>query len=398
MTGISVAFTVLCIANPKACFGSCPTFYAFDGEKMVLQAESFSSSVMPLLENNDIDALYNIKPQSRFLELQMKNEALETHIIRSADLLAFKKPIGGRVLSTPDNEFYEITNFMQPLKAVDSEGDISEKICAFDGNERFSKADSNNLSEKEVIDLSFRNNQTSNKGLVVAFRQTLLTTFLFYQSLAYMGNSVGYYFAEIERNKNYFKSKLKSPGELLGGIEVFYQDTNATWLKAGEFNETGPIASNIQVLRINSFKGDLNIQLRMARGMWRLDYVSMVDIGDEVNPLRILPKSSFPSELAEQNVITSLSDQEKVLVTYPGDQVSLQYELPDTYADYDYFLSAQGYYLEWIRDEWTVEENKDKVADLFFNPNKYLNDLAPQFKKIEADMEESFWRSKYVLP
>lgn len=398
LTGISVAATIYCISNPKACFGSCPTFYAFEGEKMILQAESFSSSVMPVLETNDIDALYNIKPQNRFLELRMKNEALETHSIRNADLLALQKPIGGRVLAAPVNEFYEVTNFKQPIKAVASEGDISEKICSFDGNERFSTADSNNLSEKEVIELTFRNNQTSNKGLVVAFRQTLLTTFLFYQSLAYMGNSVGHYFAEVERNKNYFKSKLKSPGELLGGIEVFYQDTNATWLKAGEFNETGPIASNIQVLPINSIKGDLNIQLRMAKGMWRLDYASMVDIGDEVNPLRIQPKSSLPSELADQNVITSLSDPEKVLVTYPGDQVSLQYELPDNYADYDYFLDAQGYYLEWIRDEWTVEENKDKVSELIFNPNKYLKDLAPQFKKIEADMEESFWRSKYVLP
>ena len=93
LTGISVAATIYCISNPKACFGSCPTFYAFDGEKMTLQAESFSSSVMPVLETNDIDALYNIKSINRFLELQMKNEALETHIIRHADFLALQKPI-----------------------------------------------------------------------------------------------------------------------------------------------------------------------------------------------------------------------------------------------------------------------------------------------------------------
>ena len=113
---------------------------------------------------------------------------------------------------------------------------------------------------------------------------------------------------------------------------------------------------------------------------------------------RIQPKSSIPSELGDQNVISSLTDPDKTLVTYPGDQISLQYKLPDDYTDYDYFLDAQGYYLEWIREEWIVEENKKKVTELFFNPNKYLKDLAPQFKKIEADMEKSFWRSKYVLP
>lgn len=398
LTGISIAATIYCISNPKACFGSCPTFYAFDWEKMTLQAESFSSSVMPALEAEDIDALYNIKPKNRFLELQMKNEALETHIVRRADLLALHKPIDGRVLTAPDNKFYGATNFNQPVNAVASEGDVSEKICSFDGNERFSATDSNDLAKKEIIDLTFRNIQPVNKGLVVAFRQTLLTTFLFYQSLAYMGNSIGYYFADVERNRNFFKSKLKSPGEMLGGIEVFYQDANANWIKAGEFNETGPIASNIQVLPLNNFKGDLNIQLRMAKGMWRLDFVSMVDIGDEVNPIRIQPKSSLPSKLADQDVMSILNNQDRALVTYPGDQISLQYELPDDYANYDYFLDAQGYYLEWIREEWTVEENHDKVSELFLNPKKYLKDLAPQFKKIESDMEESFWRSKYVLP
>jgi hypothetical protein len=61
-------------------------------------------------------------------------------------------------------------------------------------------------------------------------------------------------------------------------------------------------------------------------------------------------------------------------------------------------LETQGYYLEWMRNEWLAEENQHKVHELLFNPNKYLKDLTPQFKIIEADMEESFWRSKYVIP
>ena len=36
-TGASLLVTALCAANPKMCFGSCPTFYASDGEKDVLQ-------------------------------------------------------------------------------------------------------------------------------------------------------------------------------------------------------------------------------------------------------------------------------------------------------------------------------------------------------------------------
>ena len=38
VTGVSLAVTAMCLANPKACFGSCPTFYATDGTSEVLQA------------------------------------------------------------------------------------------------------------------------------------------------------------------------------------------------------------------------------------------------------------------------------------------------------------------------------------------------------------------------
>jgi hypothetical protein len=400
VTGISLAATIYCIANPKACFGSCPTFYAFDGKKMTLQAEGFSSSIMPSLESADVDALYDIKPHNRYLEIVLKNEALETHVIKSVDILAVKKPMGGRIYSTPTEKFVEAYNHSEPSRAITKEGDVIEKICSLDGDERFSTADSADLTEKEIIDLTFKSSTLTKKGLVLAFRQTLLTTFLFYQSLAYMGNSVGLYIAEFERNKNFFKSKLKSPGQLLGGMEVLQKDAVGNWIKCGEFNETGPIAINIQVLPLFKLENDenINIQLKMAKGMWRIDYAALVDVGEEVQPSRIKPNSSTPTEIAEQNVISSLNDSGKTLVTLPGDEVSLSYKLPDNYANYDLFLEAQGYYLEWIREDWIAEENQSKISELLFNPNKYLKDLTPQFKKIEGDMEESFWRSKYVIP
>ena len=215
-----------------------------------------------------------------------------------------------------------------------------------------------------------------------------------------MGNSVGAFFADIERNRSFFSSKLKSPEQLLGGIEVLEKDKDGNWIKCGEFNETGPIATNIQVIPLIKLEDNetINVRLIMAKGMWRIDYTSMFNIGEEVQPIRIKPSSSTPTELAEQNVISSLNDSTKTLVTLPGDEVSLFYTLPEEYSNYDLFLEAQGYYLEWIREDWIAEENQSKISELLFNPNKYLKDLTPQFKKIEGDMEESFWRSKYVIP
>ena len=51
--------TISCITCPKCCFGSCPTYYASDGDTTILQAEGFSSSIAPVYERTDIDMLYH---------------------------------------------------------------------------------------------------------------------------------------------------------------------------------------------------------------------------------------------------------------------------------------------------------------------------------------------------
>lgn len=400
VTIITGIFTIVCIANPKACFGSCPTFYINDGSDYKLQAEGFSSSISPSLEEKDIDALYNFKPKSENLELQLRNEAYETHIIRSANILAAPKPDQGRVLRTPENKFFQVNKLIDISRAVSSEGDCSEKLCAFDGIERFSPADSFNLAEKEEIELSFIRLTEGNKGLVIASRQTLLTTFLFYQTLSYMGSTASYWFADLERNPGMFRNLLENPRKEMGGIEILVQNEKGKYIKVEELNEHGPIASDIQIVPVGYLNenSSLNIKLRMTKGLWRIDYAALADLGEEVQPVILSPVSTFPEYFEGSKVTSLLNDHDSVLVTFPGDKYFLNYKLPENINDYDYFLESQGYYLEWIRGEWLTEEDNSKVYQMFLNPKQYFKDLAPQFKKIELEMEETFWSSKYVLP
>ena len=44
VTGASLGMNIYCAANPKACFGSCPTFCSKNGDTWRLEAEGFSSS------------------------------------------------------------------------------------------------------------------------------------------------------------------------------------------------------------------------------------------------------------------------------------------------------------------------------------------------------------------
>ena len=404
LTLVTGVFTVVCIANPKACFGSCPTFYAYNGYDYIVQSEGFSSSISPALEERDVDALYRIKPVSEDFEVQLRNEAYETHIIRSANILAAPKPEGGRVFATPDGKYLQAINITEASSITAAEGDISEKLCSFDGAERFSEADSNDLAAKETIEVTFYGPALDSMGIVIAARQTLLTTFLFYQTLSYMGTNAGDWLANVERNKNQFKQLLDNPRNVLGNIEVLIQNEKDEWEKIGEVGETGPIATDIKIVPLSNISNrvkdnsSINVKLRMAKGLWRIDYVALADIVKEVTPEIIFPSTSSPEFVKNINVTELLANSDSVLVTFPGDKYLLNYKLPADYYNYELFMESQGYYLEWMRNEWLGEENAERVYQMFLNPEQFYKDLAPQFKKVEAEMEETFWSSKYVYP
>jgi hypothetical protein len=405
LTVITGIFAIVCLANPKACFGSCPTFYADNGLDYIVQAEGFSSSISPSLEEKDVDALYRIKPASDNFVVQLKNEAYETHVIRSANILALPKPEGGRVYSTPGGEFIQAKNLLEPASAIASEGDCSEKLCSFDGEERFSAADSNDLAAQEIIELTFNGVPTGNVGLVIASRQTLLTTFLLYQTLAYMGTKAGDWLAALERNSPEFKNLFKSR-PTFGSIDVLILNNKGEWIKAGEIGETGPIATDIKLIPLKDLipiQNDSNvsqykIRLRMTMGLWRIDYAALAELGESVDPIVIKPSSAFPQKVNSSDVVELLSSPDSLLLTFPGDKFILNYQLPPDFTRYELFMESQGYYLEWMRQEWLSEENPARVYQMLFNPEQYYKDLAPLFKEIEAEMEKTFWSSKYVYP
>ena len=91
-------------------------------------------------------------------------------------------------------------------------------------------------------------------------------------------------------------------------------------------------------------------------------------------------------------------DPARALVTGPGDEYRLVYELPDDGADHELFLESRGYYLEWIRDDWVRQADRAHATSMLRNPRKALRQLAPEFKHQEASLEREFWNSRYARP
>jgi hypothetical protein len=395
ITGITAALAGYCAADPKTCFGSCPTFYVTDGTRDVLQAEGFSASIAPSLEARDVDALFRARPGGREVRVKMVNEAYETHVVRFANLLAVPRAPNRRVFADAGGSFWSVTEPVPPSRCVAPEGDCTGTLASFDEKERWSKADSTDLATRETVDLVFDTGSEA-PALVVASRQSLLPTYLLYQAFAYLGTSAGQWLAALERADKTTATRVGALAAALGGIDVLVPDGAGGWDSVATIRETGPLAADVRLIPLPSATNPVRVRLRMAKGAWRLDAVGLASLKGSVEAVRLAPAEVFAGERLAPEVRAQLLAPINTLVTFPGDAYTLVYRLPDEAERYELFLETKGYYLEWMRTEWLAEENLLRAAALFLDPAGSLRRLAPEFKRVEPQIEAAFWRSKFA--
>lgn len=398
MAGVDVLVGVFCLLNPKACFGSCPTFYIYENNSLhYADAEGFTNSISPSMEYFDIDALSNHKTVNNTFSITMKNEALETHCVNEVKMLAYPISKGERVYQSPNNEFFLCENNYSISKATAEEGDITALLASHDFQERFSLSDENNLNSKEEIFLIFDNiKNTENLGLNLNFRQTLMSTYLFYSAMGYMGDKVGDIFAMLETNEK-IRDRFDAVSKVLGGIECFVWDEKSNkWIQQEGVNEAGPIAINKQFIPFKNAQSNsqVKVKLRLNKGLWRLDYVSLTNIKKQVTPLELTPTSVYNKGELDNVALTNITSPDKYLISMPGSEYKFNFTLNEEYDNYDFFLYSKGYYLEWMREHWIKDQDLAKLKQMVINPKKHLKQEAQSYKEYESIMEEQFWNSR----
>jgi len=390
------ALGVFCLINPKACFGSCPTFYLNPNSNYhYADAEGFSSATLPRLAYADADALPQLPAQSNF-EINMRNEAMETHVIKGVRLKVFPKEEGKTVLQTSDQRFYSISNAFQPVKATGFEGNILPALLKEDHFERFSLAHSSSMQHQETVELEFEKSEINRLGLQLSFRQTLMTTYLFYSALDDMGEDFAEYYAKMESTGESFMQHFSPMKKLLGGIQVeVFDESKKQWISAGNFGEIGPIAIEKQMIELPQFssKNRVKIRLKMNQGLWRIDAAKLVGIDKEVQPIVVEPSGMY-DRITKKNV--PLPTSEKPLVTFPGRQVQWKFSLPSPGNEWVAFLESEGYYLEWSRSSWTKDKNMGRLMSMGLTPKSFLKKEIKAYKKFEETMEREFWDSRFT--
>lgn len=146
--------------------------------------------------------------------------------------------------------------------------------------------DGEDLAARETTELAFP--ATSGRtGIVIGARQSMVTTFLLYQGLSYLGTHASAWLAALERDRS---SRVggRALQTLLGGIEVQLERDGA-WQTVGEVYETGPLATDVHVVLLPEGARAERVRPRLARGGWRIDHVALAAISGEVAPLRVAP-------------------------------------------------------------------------------------------------------------
>jgi len=393
-TVLAGAVTIACLADPKSCFGSCPTFYLDEAQDRPV-AEGFSGSVARSLEATDIDYLAEAHATGRSFAITMRNEALETHAVRSVRLLVAARPDGGSVVAAGDGRMYAASEPAAPARCESRDGDCTALVSRRDGRAWFSRADSTDLGASDSVDLLFPAIGGS-AALVVTARQSLASTYVFYQSLAYAGSRAGEILAAVEREGASAFGGAWTLMHRLGSVEVLLRSTDGTWRPVGAFGEPGPIAADRQAVPLGSVAaGPVRLRLRFARGAWRFDELGLVALGSLVRPIALDPARVERGGVADTLALARLRDPNRYLVTNRGDQYRIVFDLPADGANLEFFLESTGYYYEWMRPEWLREENPAMLALIAVNPAAALRAMAPGYARLEPRFEELFWASRF---
>ncbi|MBS1978908.1 MAG: hypothetical protein JST46_16160 [Bacteroidetes bacterium] len=392
---LTIPTALACLMNPKGCFGSCPTFHVGHDNGQRLVAEGFSASICKSMEEIDVDWVDCGMPTGDSLEVIVKNEALETHMIKSVNLLDFTRHPDCRITRSVDQHYFEVKNESVPVSASHNKNSILMLISARDDQEWFSTSDSTNLAEKEEVCLDFLN-LGSAQALLLDIRQSLLTTYLFYHALSVTGRATGYYYSEIERGNRNLLKRLQKFYDHLGGIEVFLMNDEGRWHRLGTVKEPGPIASDRHmVLLPQVISPVIHLKLRLSKGLWRINYACITQVEREVFPVRLTPEALMAGTRPEQQKLSQLTDENKYLVTFPGEEYRIRFPAI-AQPDHEYFIESRGYYIEWMREEWLKYENQAQAKSMMMFPKAFLKKIAPLYKQAEPAMEKAFWASKYT--
>ena len=396
---IGIGVGIACAIDPK-CFGSCPTYYTDSAGTPVLEAEGFSYSVAPLFEARDVDRLRGRPSPDGFFQLEVRNEAFETHYINHLELLEATHLPGESILPDQEGIPLALSNQSPALAATDRNGrDVHGLIAAAEGDVfSSSPAAMDRVAGGEVedwIELTWRDLTPGDSvAVVLRLRNSLLNTVLLYdimlgdpgaRALDWQGRHLARIGPALELGAWY--------GSRMGmAIEVWRE---GHWVSIARLKDSGPVAWKDVAVPLVAAGSELKVRLRFPADNWRIDRVSLAQRVSRPL-LRLLPIAELNSleGNAEPDALAAvLGNDDRYLQTQAGQAFIARWDVGPTEAgrERSFLLASQGYYIEWVRRGW-IASNRDTTT---FRPNDgALQHAILRWRQAQDSLEQRFFATR----
>ncbi|MFN2563709.1 MAG: hypothetical protein ABR499_01690 [Gemmatimonadaceae bacterium] len=371
--GTSIALTTLsstvatigAIGLAVAIFGSCPTIYADSAGTPVLQAEVFANRISPLFEARDIDRLSATANERGLLQLEVRNEALETHYINHLELLEIRHAVGEFVVPDERGRALAVRSIAPVAAARDRAGrDLTRTLRAADGDVfvtdsvtlRRATAD----DPRDYIDLAVARPAGSDSvAVVLNLRNSLLNSVLLYDMM--LG-------APGLRSLDWLAHDLTRIGPVLAlgrwynsrfGLRVLVREQGGQYRQVARHPTYGPVAWRevASVVPVPRGVDSVRIRLSFIADEWRIDRASIAPIVRRTEG-RVIPAAEATESEARPapTVLAHLRRaDDRYLQTSPGQRFWLRFDAgapPARDSTRTFFIASQGYYTEWVRGSW----------------------------------------------
>ena len=399
VSGLTVGASVIAAAGlAVAIFGSCPTIYSQDGGTALLEAEAFPNSIVPLFEVRDVDKLSAVPVDGR-LELEVRNEALETHYINHLELVEASHSAGTTAVPDNDGGIWLLDDLAPPMDAVDRSGaDVTATLARADDDVYETAMEIiRSASPADVVDYIEFEAATAGADSAVVFlrlRNSLLSSVFFYEQML---DSQG------ANALNWMNDDLNS---IRGAVQLggFYQQymglrveryEEGAYREVGRVREVGPIAWDHVAVPVSTQGADtLRLRLRFIADAWRIDRLAVATsarLGQpKIIPLAYVRRAGGEDARLEARV--SRPDEEYV-ITDPGDRFWIGFHTSDLQPGEErtYFIASQGFYTEWVRGDWI----RDDVHGEPFEPTvETLHATLERWIDVKDDFESRFEATK----
>lgn len=407
-TVATAATLVGALAAAVAIFGSCPTIYADSAGTSVLQAESFSYSIAPLLEKRDVDRLNVVSDASGVVRVEVRNEALESHYIDQLELLEVRHASDELVLPAARAGIVAVRGATLPAAIRDRAGrDLRDVLGTAD--DRAFATDSSTLAgaargdnSEDFIDIVVPKERGRDSiAVVLRARSSLLTTMLFYdQMLAGQGASaldyVGYDLQHVTKVAQLARWYVNHLGLRVSVLTNGGRDEQQI-VRLVDF---GPAAwRDVAAIVPAPADGDsVHIRLTFLADEFRIDRVLVSTDMRAVEPRSILVSRVLDGDDSPRPDVRDLLQKadDRRLQTWPGQRFVAEYDVGRETPGMKrtYFIAAQGYYVEWMRGRWLTANPSPKPFTPWSAP---VAPILQRWLQTRDSLEATFFRQRVPI-